>query len=161
MHSSFAARPHGTEHVLAALLKLALSFGFLVVRPPGSSRGGNLPCTIFTPTQTPLSRPTPKTCRSSWASSSGRPGRVRLPASGSTRAAVTGHAHRLALDQLRHPAGNGNLHRRTATGWQQATFASQVAVTANTTYVASYFAPNGATRPTKATSRTPASRTRH
>jgi hypothetical protein len=31
----------------------------------------------------------------------------------------------------------------TATGWQQVNFASPVAVVANTTYVASYFAPNG------------------
>jgi hypothetical protein len=31
----------------------------------------------------------------------------------------------------------------TASGWQQVTFASPIAVTAGTTYVASYFAPNG------------------
>ena len=31
----------------------------------------------------------------------------------------------------------------TATGWQQATFATPVAITANTTYVASYYAPSG------------------
>jgi hypothetical protein len=31
----------------------------------------------------------------------------------------------------------------TAEGWQQVTFAAPVAITANTTYVASYFAPNG------------------
>jgi Domain of unknown function (DUF4082)/Bacterial Ig-like domain/Bacterial Ig domain len=31
----------------------------------------------------------------------------------------------------------------SATGWQQVTFAAPVAVTANTVYVASYFAPNG------------------
>jgi hypothetical protein len=31
----------------------------------------------------------------------------------------------------------------TASGWQQANFASPVAIAANTTYVASYFAPNG------------------
>ncbi len=31
----------------------------------------------------------------------------------------------------------------TATGWQQVSFASPVAITANTVYVASYFAPNG------------------
>ncbi len=31
----------------------------------------------------------------------------------------------------------------TATGWQQVTFATPLAVTANTVYVASYFAPNG------------------
>jgi WD40 repeat protein len=31
----------------------------------------------------------------------------------------------------------------TATGWQQVTFSNPVAINANTTYVASYFAPNG------------------
>jgi hypothetical protein len=31
----------------------------------------------------------------------------------------------------------------TASGWQEVTFAAPVPVTANTTYVASYFAPNG------------------
>ena len=31
----------------------------------------------------------------------------------------------------------------TATGWQQATFGAPVPVTANTTYVASYYAPVG------------------
>jgi WD40 repeat protein len=36
-----------------------------------------------------------------------------------------------------------NFTNETATGWQQVTFSSPVAVTANTVYVASYFAPNG------------------
>src|SRR5581483_6681009 len=31
----------------------------------------------------------------------------------------------------------------SASGWQQVLFSSPVAITANTTYVASYFAPNG------------------
>ena len=31
----------------------------------------------------------------------------------------------------------------SASGWQQVSFSSPVAITANTTYVASYFAPNG------------------
>jgi hypothetical protein len=31
----------------------------------------------------------------------------------------------------------------TATGWQQTTFSTPVPIAANTTYVASYFAPNG------------------
>jgi hypothetical protein len=32
---------------------------------------------------------------------------------------------------------------RAASGWQQANFASPIPISANTTYVASYFAPNG------------------
>jgi hypothetical protein len=31
----------------------------------------------------------------------------------------------------------------TATGWQEVKFATPIAITANTTYVASYYAPNG------------------
>ena len=31
----------------------------------------------------------------------------------------------------------------TASGWQEAKFAKPIAIAANTTYVASYFAPNG------------------
>jgi Domain of unknown function (DUF4082)/Bacterial Ig-like domain/Bacterial Ig domain len=38
---------------------------------------------------------------------------------------------------------NATFTSETATGWQQVSFATPVAVTANTVYVASYFAPNG------------------
>src|SRR6185437_10079433 len=37
----------------------------------------------------------------------------------------------------------GNFTAESATGWQTLTFGSPVAVAAGTTYVASYFAPNG------------------
>ena len=39
--------------------------------------------------------------------------------------------------------GSANFTGETASGWQQVTFTSPIAVTANTTYVASYFAPVG------------------
>jgi hypothetical protein len=39
--------------------------------------------------------------------------------------------------------GAATFSGETATGWQQVSFAQPVAVAANTTYVASYFAPNG------------------
>ena len=42
-----------------------------------------------------------------------------------------------------HHAGHGDLHRRAATGLAAGHLATPVAVTANTTYVASYHAPNG------------------
>jgi Domain of unknown function (DUF4082)/Bacterial Ig-like domain/Bacterial Ig domain len=38
---------------------------------------------------------------------------------------------------------NATFTGETATGWQQVTFATPVAVTANTVYLASYYAPNG------------------
>ena len=39
--------------------------------------------------------------------------------------------------------GQVTFTNESATGWQQASFSSPIAVTAGTTYVASYFAPNG------------------
>jgi methionine-rich copper-binding protein CopC len=39
--------------------------------------------------------------------------------------------------------GTANFNAETPTGWQQASFATPVAVTAGTTYVASYYAQNG------------------
>src|SRR5262245_42510608 len=39
--------------------------------------------------------------------------------------------------------GTGTFTGETASGWQQMTFATPVAIQANTVYVASYFAPNG------------------
>ena len=39
--------------------------------------------------------------------------------------------------------GTVTFTAESATGWQTATFAAPVAITANTTYVASYYAPNG------------------
>ena len=39
--------------------------------------------------------------------------------------------------------GSVTFTNESGSGWQQATFASPIAVTANTTYVVSYFAPNG------------------
>jgi hypothetical protein len=39
--------------------------------------------------------------------------------------------------------GSVTFTNETASGWQQASFASPIAVTAGTTYVVSYFAPTG------------------
>ena len=41
------------------------------------------------------------------------------------------------------PLRTGTFINETATGWQTLTFSSPVPVAAGTTYVASYFAPNG------------------
>ncbi|HEV8527746.1 MAG TPA: DUF4082 domain-containing protein [Actinomycetes bacterium] len=41
------------------------------------------------------------------------------------------------------PLATGTFSGETTTGWQQVNFASPVAITANTTYVASYYAPVG------------------
>ena len=66
------------------------------------------------------------------------------PASASTRAAEHRHPRRAPVDGTGHaarPPPRSPARRRR--GWQQATFPTPVAITANTTYVASYFAPVG------------------
>ena len=47
------------------------------------------------------------------------------------------------MDGSRHPAGPGDLHRRDRLGLAAGRFATPVAIDADTTYVASYHAPNG------------------
>ena len=60
------------------------------------------------------------------------------------------------LDRGRPAPGLGHLHQRVLTGWQEADFAMPVAVTAGTTYVASYFAPTATTPGTASATTTPA-----
>ena len=43
----------------------------------------------------------------------------------------------------RHLLATGTFTNETASGWQTLTFANPVQISANTTYVASYYAPNG------------------
>ena len=84
----------------------------------------------------------PTRARSSSASSSGPTSPASSPACASTRAPTntgTHVGHLWSAD--RDAAGDRDLHRRDGAGWQQVAFASPVAITANTTYVASYVAP--------------------
>ncbi len=54
------------------------------------------------------------------------------------------NARRQPVDGERRPARHARPSpTRSASGWQQVNFATPVAITANTIYVASYFAPNG------------------
>ena len=53
------------------------------------------------------------------------------------------HPHRHPVDGPGTQLATGTFTNETASGWQQLNFASPVTVTANTTYIASYFAPNG------------------
>ena len=48
-----------------------------------------------------------------------------------------------SLDEWRTKLSSVTFTGETATGWQQATFSAPVSVNANTTYVASYYAPVG------------------
>ena len=76
-------------------------------------------------------------------------------ASSSARARRLHHRHALLqggrtaartwqpVDLDRHAAGARDLSNETASGWQAVTFATPVPITASTTYIASYLAPNG------------------
>jgi hypothetical protein len=145
MHSSLGAAKSARNRntLLAALVGLALSFGFLVAVPPVPAEAATCPCTIFT-SQTPAG-----------------------PSDSDTASVELGVKFRADQDGLvtgiRFYKGTGNTGTHTGTlwteggtrlatvtftgetasGWQQANFASPVAVTADTTYIASYYAPNG------------------
>ena len=54
---------------------------------------------------------------------------------------VDRHPRRQPLDGTGTRLGNVTFTNESASGWQQATFASPIPVTAGTTYVASYFTP--------------------
>ena len=105
-------------------------------RPPARARSGRAPPRRPAPTRTPspveLGREVPR-----------QRGRLHhrdplLQAAPQTTGTHVGSP----VDQHRHPARPGRPSPTSrASGWQQATFATPVAVTANTTYVASYFTP--------------------
>ena len=84
--------------------------------------------------------PTPSSSASSSASTS----TASSPASGSTRAPATPAPISAASGPPRGLASRPRPSAaESASGWQQVNFATPVAVTAGTVYVASYFAPNG------------------
>ena len=160
MRSSIAHKSARTRNtVLAALLGLALSLGFLV-GPPEPAEAATCPCTIFTSTQTPTV--------------ANDPDNVPIELGVKFRADQDGlvshpllqeqqhwHPHRFTLERYRHPPRNRHLYRRVREGWQQADFGSPVAVTATPPTSRPTTHPMGTTRLTKAISQTQASRTRH
>lgn len=145
MRSATSVLPAGHRRgVLAVVLALALALGSLVSVTPEPAHAATCPCTLFTAAQTPAN--------ASEDDSSAVELGVKFRAD---------QAGFIAGIRFYKGTGNGGTHTgslwsstggrlatvtftgETATGWQQATFASPVAVTANTTYVASYYAPTG------------------
>ena len=145
MHSSVMDRPvRKRTTVLAAVLALALSLGFLVVLPPDPAEAATCPCTIFTPAQVPTVAADPETVPIELgvkfrADQAGFVSGIRFYKGTGNTGTHTGSLWSSTGTQLATVTFTGE----TATGWQQATFASPVAVNANTTYIASYYAPNG------------------
>ena len=137
-----SARHHG--RLLAAVLVLSLALGLSTMLAPPRADAATCPCTIFAATQVPAN-----------------------PAENDNDAVEVGTKFRadqagfVTAIRFYKGTGNGGTHTgslwqtdgtrlatvtftgETATGWQQATLASPVAVAAGTTYIASYYAPNG------------------
>ena len=104
------------------------------------------PCTLWTDAARRGARPSTDTRRRSSSGSSSAPTR---PASSPAIRFYKGarqqrHARRQPVDQRPAPLlARVTFTGETASGWQKAYFATPVAIDADTTYVASYHAPNG------------------
>ena len=138
------ARPDREPRFWPPSLALALSLGFLVVLPPEPAEAATCPCTIFTTAQTPTVAADPDTVPIELgvkfrADQAGFVTGIRFYKGTGNTGTHTGSLWSSTGTRLATVTFTGE----TATGWQQATFASPVAVTANTTYIASYYAPNG------------------
>jgi methionine-rich copper-binding protein CopC len=110
----------------------------------GGGGGGTCPCTLLAPTSAPAVSADPDTSANE----------LGVKFSSSQAGFITGiRYYKDATNTGTHvgnlwSAAGTNLATATflsesASGWQQVSFASPVAVSAGTTYVASYFAPNG------------------
>ncbi len=146
MHSSVAAARSARNRntLLAALIGLALSFGFLVAVPPVPAEAATCPCTIFTSTQTPTVASDPESVPIELgvkfrADQDGFVTGIRFYKGSGNTGTHTGSLWNTSGTRLATVTFTGE----TGTGWQQADFSSPVAVTADTTYIASYYAPNG------------------
>lgn len=130
--------------MVAVVLVVLLSAGLLVTLQARPALAATCPCTIWAATQTPT---TP-------ADSDTVPVEVGVKFRADTNGSITAIRFYKAATNTGTHVGNlwsssgSNLGtvtftNETASGWQQATFAAPVAITAGTTYVASYYAPNG------------------
>lgn len=141
-----ASKPGTTprRRALAAAIVLALAAGLLVTLQAQPAAAATCPCTIWTAGQAPTIA----------ADSDTVPVEVGVKFRADTNGSITGIRFYKASTNTGTHVGNlwsntgGNLGTVTftgesASGWQQASFATPVPITAGTTYVASYLAPNG------------------
>ncbi len=109
----------------------------------GSSSGGTCPCTLFAPTAVPAVPADPDSAANELgvrfsSSQAGYVTSIRF-----YKAATNTGTHVGTLWTSTGTKLATATFTESASGWQQASFATPVAVAKNTTYVASYFAPNG------------------
>ena len=117
-------------------------WSFTTAKPPAAP--GVCPCTLFDDADGPSNSPSPETSSVQLgvafkADSPGNITGVRF-----YKAGQNGGTHTIALwkadgTQL----ATATVSNESTSGWQQATFSAPVAVTTNTTYIASYTAPSG------------------
>jgi hypothetical protein len=125
-------------------LAMALGLGALLGQVPDPAAAATCPCTIFTASQTPTVASENDTDAVELgvkfrADQSGFITGIRFYKGAGNTGTHTGSLWSTAGARL----ATVTFTSETATGWQQALFASPVAVTADTTYVASYYAPVG------------------
>ena len=123
---------------------LALALGALLGQAPEPAAAATCPCSIFTSGQTPANPAENDTDAVELgvkfrADQAGFITGIRFYKGTGNTGAHTGSLWSAAGVRLATVTFTGE----TATGWQQALFASPVAVTANTSYTASYYAPVG------------------
>ncbi|HET9648995.1 MAG TPA: DUF4082 domain-containing protein [Microlunatus sp.] len=130
--------------LLAIALALGLAAGLLVSLPPERADAATCPCSIFTASQTPTVVADSDTVAVELgvkfrADQDGFVSGIRFYKGTANTGTHTGSLWSSTGTRLATVTFTGE----SSSGWQQASFATPVAVTANTTYVASYYAPNG------------------
>ncbi|MEU4562397.1 DUF4082 domain-containing protein [Actinoplanes sp. NPDC023936] len=137
---------HGRKALLACLVLVAS----LLVAPESATATATAaaaepcPCTIWPSTAAPVNPAEPDTAAVEVgvkfrSDTDGYVTGVRFYKGSGNTGTHLGHLWSEAGANL----GTVTFTGETATGWQTATFASPIPVAANTTYIASYFAPNG------------------
>ncbi len=146
MHSSvaFLSLSGWQRRIVAILLTLALSLSLLVALPARQALAATCPCTIWTAGQTPANPAENDTAAVEVgvkfrSDSSGFVTGVRFYKGSGNSGTHIGNLWSAAGTNL----GTVTFTGESGSGWQQASFASPVAISANTTYVVSYYAPNG------------------
>jgi Domain of unknown function (DUF4082) len=140
----FVAAPsaRGRNRLLATLIGLALSWGLLVAVPPPAAEAATCPCTIFTSSQSPKVASDPESVPIELgvkfrADQDGFVTGIRFYKGSGNTGTHTGSLWSSSGNRLATVTFTGE----SSTGWQKADFAAPVAVKANTTYIASYYAP--------------------
>ena len=128
--------------LLPVMICLALVAALLTATGPANAAG--CPCTIWPATAVPANPADSDTAAVEVgvkfrSDSAGFVAGIRFYKGTGNSGTHVGHLWSAAGVNL----GSVTFTGETATGWQTASFASPVAISANTTYVASYYAPNG------------------